>query len=382
MPEQHSVFVLIPFEEPFHDVYDGLIKPPLEDLGFVVRRADSLFNQQQILKDVVKGIADATLVIADVTGLNGNVLYEMGLAHALGKRTVIITQQLEELPFDLRPYRAHEYSMLFNKADELRSLLRGIGDAVLANNADFSNPVQDFAPYALRRGTQVASTHSVGELGSRAQDDSSDEADDSEPGEDDDDEPGLLERLLGLQQGGEATVGVATKIGELTEEIGKKFSAHSERLNRAKEDLGDRALGAQLGIARDAANDLERYGGEMKPLAAELQSALAGVTAGADSIAREGAINDDEDAQAVEELLQTLRTAEAEMAEGRQGMEGFAQAMLDMPNIEHRLRRAAKWAAGVVMATAEEIESGESGFARARGLLQERLEAYRKRTLT
>jgi hypothetical protein len=59
-------------------------------------------------------------------------------------------------------------------------------------------------------------------------------------------------------------------------------------------------------------------------------------------------------------------------------MESFAQVMLDMPNMENRLRKAAKRAAGVVMATAEEIQTGESEFARARGLLQERLDAYRR----
>lgn len=44
----------MPFDAAFTDVYEQLIRTPLEAAGFLVRRADSLFNQQQILKDVVK----------------------------------------------------------------------------------------------------------------------------------------------------------------------------------------------------------------------------------------------------------------------------------------------------------------------------------------
>jgi hypothetical protein len=130
----------MPFDAAFTDVYEQLIRTPLEAAGFLVRRADSLFNQQQILKDVVKGIADATLVIADVTGLNENVLYELGLAHALGKRTVMITQKLDDLPFDLRAYRANEYSMLFHKAGELKDLLAKVGEAVLRGKRISATP--------------------------------------------------------------------------------------------------------------------------------------------------------------------------------------------------------------------------------------------------
>ncbi len=85
MTRQATAFVLMPFSDSFTTAYERIIRPALSNLGSNVKRADSLFNQQQILKDIVKGIADATVVVADGTGLNENVLYELGLAHALGK---------------------------------------------------------------------------------------------------------------------------------------------------------------------------------------------------------------------------------------------------------------------------------------------------------
>ena len=193
MPDDDSkplVFVLMPFDAAYTSVYTELIQKPLEEVGFEVRRADSLLNQQNILKDVVKGIADATLIIADVSGLNENVLYELGLAHGLGKRTVMITQLLEELPFDLRPYRANEYSMMFDRAHEISDVLVDIGKAVLSGGADFSNPVQDFAPYALEGAVQVTRTTEAARAsgGRRGEDHEPTPATDA----DDPEKPGLL----------------------------------------------------------------------------------------------------------------------------------------------------------------------------------------------
>ena len=43
-------FVLMPFEPEFDDIYENLIKPTLEDAGYDVQRADSTFDQQNILR--------------------------------------------------------------------------------------------------------------------------------------------------------------------------------------------------------------------------------------------------------------------------------------------------------------------------------------------
>lgn len=364
MPEKPTAFVLMPFDETFSSVYEDLIKGPLAACGFEVTRADSLFNQQQILKDVVKGIADATLVVADLTGLNGNVLYELGLAHALGKRTVLITQKLEELPFDLRPYRANEYSTMFNRAGDLKTFLTEIGHAVLDGSADFSNPVQDFAPHALGSRSEALAPPSSNTRGGIS----------TVPEED---APGWLEALVGVERSGAEATAVTKKIGEHTEAIGAKITLHTERLNRAQANLGDRAAGANLAIARDVASDLDAYATAIPPLTEMLREALRGLVTGTNAIAHHGNVNDDSDAEAIEDLVESLRGAEEGMASGREGILGFARAMLDMPHVDRRLTTAARRVAEVVTETAEEIETAESELARARGLLQERVQAYR-----
>lgn len=367
MSDVPMIFVLMPFDDEFDDVFEHLIKKPLEAIGYRVRRADSLFNQQQILKDVVRGIADAAVVIADVTGLNGNVLYELGLAHAMGKRTVMITQRLDELPFDLRPYRANEYSTSFNRAEDLSYLLTDIGRAVFDDSADFGNPVQDFAPSALGGQAQVARPH--------LQRTSARESVEQGRGEPDD-EPGMLEYTVALERRSADVIAAVQRVAELTEEVGTKFQDHSGRLERAKTRLGDRAAGAQLTIARDAAKDLDAYAAALEPLIPMVEEPLGEVAAGMNSLARNAGINGDEDLDAAKSLLETLEQAEDGMSEGRAGISSFARVLLEIPHMERNLTAASKRAARLVNDTAEVIETAESEFARARGLLQERVNAY------
>src|SRR4051794_27403968 len=121
-------FILMPFEEAFEAVYTGLLRPALEAAGYDVTRADSVIDQQNVLRDIVTGIDRADLLIADLTGLNPNVFNELGIAHGLGVPTILITQAIDEVPFDLRAYRVQEYSTRFDRAEELKSTLQQVAE--------------------------------------------------------------------------------------------------------------------------------------------------------------------------------------------------------------------------------------------------------------
>ncbi len=142
MSKKPIVFVITPFNRDALDMYEE-IKRRFED-KFTFTNAGDLESQQNIIKDIVEGINQADIILADLTGLNPNVFYELGLSHAMNKKTIIITQDLDELPFDVRSYRATEYSLLFNKLpkfiEELDRLLTGAAD----NSIRFGNPVSDY----------------------------------------------------------------------------------------------------------------------------------------------------------------------------------------------------------------------------------------------
>ncbi len=108
MVTKPKAFVLMPFDEEFDSVYERFIKSTLEKFGFEVFRADDIQGQQSILKDVLKGIQESDLIVADLTDNNPNVFYELGIAHTFRKKVILTTQSIEDVPFDLKPYRLVE----------------------------------------------------------------------------------------------------------------------------------------------------------------------------------------------------------------------------------------------------------------------------------
>ncbi|TOG72748.1 hypothetical protein CGI95_24895, partial [Vibrio parahaemolyticus] len=95
----------MPFAEPFETYYKRIIKPAIDENDLYTARGDSLFRSTHIMDDIWNSIKDATLVVAELTGKNPNVYYELGLAHALKKPAILIASNIDDVPFDLRPLR-------------------------------------------------------------------------------------------------------------------------------------------------------------------------------------------------------------------------------------------------------------------------------------
>jgi hypothetical protein len=140
-------FVIMPFAAPFEDVFAKLIKPALE--GYEVVRADTRFDERSILAKIMTGIDEAALVVADITETNANVMYELGVAHALGKPTVMIARSVSNLPFDIRAYPVHEYSLEGNGAAAISAHLKELAARHRDGFVDFANPVADFVEHVV-----------------------------------------------------------------------------------------------------------------------------------------------------------------------------------------------------------------------------------------
>jgi len=143
-----KAFIIMPFGSEFDKIFNDLIKQPLEESGYEVIRADSILDQHNILKDIIRNIAEADLIIADLTSINPNVFYELGIAHAMQVPTVLLSQSIEDVPFDLKSYRVIVYSTRYYDATELPKKLIEIADKAKNNNLSFGNPVSDFLPEA------------------------------------------------------------------------------------------------------------------------------------------------------------------------------------------------------------------------------------------
>jgi hypothetical protein len=72
---------------------------------FKILRADELPQPGSITHQVIKWLYDADLVVADLTGLNANVIYELAIRHAFNKVSVHLIDKGATIPFDLRDER-------------------------------------------------------------------------------------------------------------------------------------------------------------------------------------------------------------------------------------------------------------------------------------
>ena len=88
------------------------------DPSILVVRADKIRAPGKITEQIVDAITSADFVIADVTDLNPNVFWELGYAHAVGRPTVLLTQDVSGAPFDLKDHRMVIYSLPLPGADE------------------------------------------------------------------------------------------------------------------------------------------------------------------------------------------------------------------------------------------------------------------------
>jgi hypothetical protein len=104
-----DVFVLMPFTPELQPVYQDHIKNVARELGMSVARADDFFTTQSVMEEIWAAIVNSKIMIADCTGKNPNVFYEIGVAHSIGKPVVLIAQNPEDVPFDLRHRRYIRY---------------------------------------------------------------------------------------------------------------------------------------------------------------------------------------------------------------------------------------------------------------------------------
>ena len=95
-----------------------------------VERSDEVFGTRPIMDDIWEGITSAELVLADVTGRNPNVMYEVGIAHTYGTPVCLVTQDVNDIPFDLRHFRFIVYSYTPRGCAELEKSLIGTVSAL------------------------------------------------------------------------------------------------------------------------------------------------------------------------------------------------------------------------------------------------------------
>jgi hypothetical protein len=152
-------FVIMPFSPEYESVYRQVIKPAAESFGLKVLRADDIYSPGVITEQIKAAIHQSRICIADVTGKNPNVLYEVGIAHTLDKSTILLSQSVEQIPFDLRALRVviYDTKQIRRARINLVSTIQEIflRKLVYQNNSVIADLLQGRTPERLSMGQML-----------------------------------------------------------------------------------------------------------------------------------------------------------------------------------------------------------------------------------
>jgi len=140
MPEpKKTCFIITPIGKPADPIrrhIDGVVQGIRDAIGgeFDVIVPHEMFDIGSINRQVLEQIYTSDLVIANLTNLNPNVMYELAFRHSVGKPAIVIAEAGTVLPFDLKDERTFEYVNDYTGIKALGKTLR-----VCINNIDFKD---------------------------------------------------------------------------------------------------------------------------------------------------------------------------------------------------------------------------------------------------
>lgn len=149
-------FVIMPFgkrkdidgtEIDFDHLYHEVIEKAVEELGVDCERCDEIINTGSVHKTMFRGIFDADVAVVDITSLNPNVFYELGVRHALHKYVTLVMRRNSDapLPFNIRGLNIMGYDL--GSEDQLAATRKKIREYV--QNGMDNQPIDSIVHDAL-----------------------------------------------------------------------------------------------------------------------------------------------------------------------------------------------------------------------------------------
>lgn len=140
-----DVFVIMPFRDNFDYLYHNYIQKVCNNFNLTCLRGDDLYTSRSIMQDVWSLIYNSKIIVADCSGKNPNVMYELGIAHTLGKNVILLTQDINDIPFDLQHLRYIQYEYAPQSIDQIKEKLLDAFYQIFIDNNDLCTPaIEEF----------------------------------------------------------------------------------------------------------------------------------------------------------------------------------------------------------------------------------------------
>lgn len=125
--EEKTVFCLMPFNRKFDKIYNA-VKLGCKDADYGCYRSDEPFNPGNVLRQILKMMTTAEVIVAVLDGKNPNVFYEIGIAHSIGKTVILVGNMAnpDDISFDLKSERLLLYSSPKDLQNKLTASLKNI----------------------------------------------------------------------------------------------------------------------------------------------------------------------------------------------------------------------------------------------------------------
>jgi hypothetical protein len=289
-------------------IFEEVIVPACRAFGVDPVRVDKFSRTGEITDQIFRFIRDADLVIADVTGANPNVMYELGARHTTGKLTIQIGER-DRLPFDVSAIR----TIFFKRSESgLIEARRRLSDAISVGMREGGDPVTITRIWneSSREIVSVAATSS------------------------DLDEPGYLESVAEAEEAITALPAVIGSIIGIMEEITELTRDSSEQIEKLNHNGGSAAQ--KLAIAERHASRLEDPAARMAEAVNDYRRSVHAVQAGLLYLVERARSDDTAESRDFLKIVERLSTSAKESIEG---VESFLIALQEGEKSARSVRR-------------------------------------------
>ncbi|MFJ4565340.1 hypothetical protein ACIP4U_16800 [Streptomyces caelestis] len=329
-------------------IFEQVIAPACEKYGISAVRADGIAHAGDINEQICRHVVESDLVVADVSGGNPNVMYELGLRHITGKPTIHIGEA-GQLPFDIASVRTIRYQRTRSHLAGARKEIESALEAGLRDGFELLTPARVLRGLQPDDGSASAS-----------------QVDDGGKGEGED-LPGLLDDFAVIEDGlddmaadMEAITKTVETIGTLTEQSG------TEMLDLTQANA---PMSARLAAVARYADTISAPAGELNTVAAVFAERMTTMDSGVRAAL--GFIEmtpPDECGEGVEEFLEQLMSLDEAAQEGLAQITSFGTSAGGLVRVSRHLRKPVKEISAAVKQLTSAITRMGEWAAKARAL--------------